>query len=578
MLAAVRHSFPWLWRVFADSGFAGKKRKGALAKIGKWTLQIVKRSDKAKGFELLPRRWGVNQSYPVYEDGREAKAHALPDAERPESVMTRRLNLNLYLYHIEIIFFYAASHRSLDGCRRPSKAIFCNRRTHIMKKSKRSLELLSELSSAVRCTTKISTRFLGSICGRNLIRRFRRSESGSYAITTALLMPVLVGSVSFAVDASWWAKSHQTMQGAADSAAASAATAYASNNKSDFSLEAAAISSSYGFVKGLDGVTLTVNRPPASGPNMANPNVIEIIIQQPATRYFSMIFGSQEILISARSAAKANGGLVCVLALNSAASGAVSTQGSSSISLNNCNLVSDSNNASSISVGGSSNISAYAVQTVGGVSGSSAITATQGISTGARAVSDPYASTSFPAYTGCDKNNFTEKNTLTINPGVYCGGMTLNAGANLTMNPGTYYMDQGSLSINGGATLTGIGVTIVFTSSTGSNYATATINGGATVNLSPPTSGPTAGIVLFGDRSMPAGTSFSLLGGGSQVFTGATYLPKAAVGYAGGANSTSSCTKLIGDTITFKGNSNFAINCPGQANKQIGSTSAQLVE
>lgn len=32
-----------------------------MAKIGKWTIEIIKRSDRAKGFELLPRRWVVER-------------------------------------------------------------------------------------------------------------------------------------------------------------------------------------------------------------------------------------------------------------------------------------------------------------------------------------------------------------------------------------------------------------------------------------------------------------------------------------------------------------------------------------
>lgn len=41
--------------MFADGGYAGPKLRDALVSLGRWTLQIVKRSDTAKGFEVLPR-------------------------------------------------------------------------------------------------------------------------------------------------------------------------------------------------------------------------------------------------------------------------------------------------------------------------------------------------------------------------------------------------------------------------------------------------------------------------------------------------------------------------------------------
>ncbi|WP_265638782.1 transposase, partial [Acidiphilium sp. PA] len=47
----------------ADGGYAGPKLNGRLAKIGKWTIQIDKRSDTASGFELLPRRWVVERTF-----------------------------------------------------------------------------------------------------------------------------------------------------------------------------------------------------------------------------------------------------------------------------------------------------------------------------------------------------------------------------------------------------------------------------------------------------------------------------------------------------------------------------------
>jgi len=58
VLAAIINRFPWLRHVFADGGYGGDKLCDALARIGKWTLEIIKRSDTAKGFELFASALG----------------------------------------------------------------------------------------------------------------------------------------------------------------------------------------------------------------------------------------------------------------------------------------------------------------------------------------------------------------------------------------------------------------------------------------------------------------------------------------------------------------------------------------
>lgn len=63
VLAEISHRFPWLRYVFADGGYAGNKLKDALRRGGKWTIDIIKRSDRAKGFEVLPRRWVVERTF-----------------------------------------------------------------------------------------------------------------------------------------------------------------------------------------------------------------------------------------------------------------------------------------------------------------------------------------------------------------------------------------------------------------------------------------------------------------------------------------------------------------------------------
>jgi putative transposase len=63
VLRSIRYRFPWLRHVFADGGYSGDKLRSALEGHGDWTIEIIKRSDTAKGFVLLPRRWVVERTF-----------------------------------------------------------------------------------------------------------------------------------------------------------------------------------------------------------------------------------------------------------------------------------------------------------------------------------------------------------------------------------------------------------------------------------------------------------------------------------------------------------------------------------
>ena len=62
VIEAIHQLFPWLRHLFADSVYNGPKLREALAKFGKWTIEIVKRAAEATGFQLLPRRWVVERT------------------------------------------------------------------------------------------------------------------------------------------------------------------------------------------------------------------------------------------------------------------------------------------------------------------------------------------------------------------------------------------------------------------------------------------------------------------------------------------------------------------------------------
>jgi len=138
-------------------------------------------------------------------------------------------------------------------------------------------------------------------------------------------------------------------------------------------------------------------------------------------------------------------------------------------------------------------------------------------------------------------------------------------------------LNGANLSVAGNATITGTGVTLVFTGS-GGNWGSATIGSNANVSLTAPTSGMTAGIAIYGDRRMPVGTSFNLTGGGTQNLQGAVYLPKGALSFSGGNGTSTTCTQIIADTISIVGNSNVQVNCAAMGGNAIGTATAQLVE
>lgn len=414
---------------------------------------------------------------------------------------------------------------------------------------------------------------------RHSLSRLWRDKSGNYVMITALMAPVLLGGAGLATEGGLWYYVHQSVQGAADSSALSAANMASLNAVRSPTTQARSVAATYGYVDGTAGAVVTVNRPPATGAYTGNNQAIEVIVTTQQPRLLSAIFTTGTVSLTGRAVAlPGNAGTGCVLSLNPAASGGVTSKGTSGITLNQCSVYDDSSDGSALVNGGSATIDALSVNVVGQISGGAGITTSQGVHVGISPISDPYADVVMPTPGACDYNNKTYKNTVTIDPGVYCNGIQLNAGAVVTMNPGIYFIDRGSLQMSGGATLQGDGVTIILTSSTGNNYADVTINGGAHLAITAPTTGPTAGIAIFGDRSMPTSTTFKFNGGDSQVIGGAVYVPHGTLQYAGGNNANTNCTQVIADTVSFVGNSLLKINCGGSGTRPIGTSMASLVE
>lgn len=63
LLATLFGLFPFLRKLYADGGYQGPVFQKALKRLLRQVdLEIVKRSDRAKGFQVLPRRWIVERT------------------------------------------------------------------------------------------------------------------------------------------------------------------------------------------------------------------------------------------------------------------------------------------------------------------------------------------------------------------------------------------------------------------------------------------------------------------------------------------------------------------------------------
>jgi Flp pilus assembly protein TadG len=429
-------------------------------------------------------------------------------------------------------------------------------------------------------------------------RRLRRDRSGATAITMAAMSTVLLGFAGAGIDIAMWETTKRHMQGAADQAVYSASvSANVGSGGSSCApgvavgracISAKGITAQMGFIDGQDGVTVAVNNPPTQGSYTTNNNAWEVIISQPQQMRLANLFLSSQPVAAARAVAMQSGSTVCMLILDPSASGALDLQGNPAISTPNCSIQVNSSSSSAVTSGGSGSISSNAVRIVGSSPGYSFTGAAQmyaPVTTGVSAMADPYAGRTIPSYTllPCTPvPSIGSHATVVLVPGRYCSNINVGS-ATLSLTPGIYYLDRATLSTNNGTIncplcVAGVtGVTIVLTSSTGSNWSTVSFSGNATIDLTAPSAGPTAGMVFFQDRNTPSNVTANLGGGSGQKFTGALYFPSVGLNYGGNAG-TQYCAQLIAKTVSFGGNSSFQSDCAGIGTLSMSTISLKITE
>jgi hypothetical protein len=150
-----------------------------------------------------------------------------------------------------------------------------------------------------------------------------------------------------------------------------------------------------------------------------------------------------------------------------------------------------------------------------------------------------------------------------IAPGIY-SQINVSGNASLTLQPGVYIITGGGFNVSGNASVTGTGVMIYNTASTysyssgtdgaGAAYGGFNLSGKGTINLTPPSTGTYAGILMFQDRNNAMALNFS--GNSMTGITGTIYAKTAQLNESGTAQmgSNTNPISLVVDTLTISGN------------------------
>jgi len=404
-------------------------------------------------------------------------------------------------------------------------------------------------------------------------RSFALKPRGQTMMLASVALVALLGMAALAVDVGNLWTIRRRMQSAADAAAMAGVDALTMGESGSDLVSAAKYGAQQnGFQDGStsstssSAVSVTVENPPTSGSYQGLASAVRVTVLQSQPTYFMRVLGWNQVPVSASATALAVGAGSCVFSLDPGASGAITVNGNTSLS-SACGIYDNSSSSTAMTVGGGGVVRSPFVGVVGqtNVNGGGTMPVAQGIP----AFGDPLAWIQQPSFdsTQCPNGSFhpTSLNG-TVNPGIFCGGIHLAGGANVTFNPGLYIIDGGGIQIDGGATVSGSGVTFFLTGQNTSNgspnaYGGVNIASNATVNLSAPctsSGGSVPGVLFFQDRSMTNGVGSTINGSSTSTFAGALYFPTTALNYSGSSGANNQFTLLISDTLNITGNTSVA--------------------
>jgi Flp pilus assembly protein TadG len=354
---------------------------------------------------------------------------------------------------------------------------------------------------------------------RKIVGHLLRCRNGNFAMIFALMAPLIMGLTGGLVDFYAFERHRTAMQDAADAVVLAATNEASVQDWSPQAIQSIAENYVQANLAPTNAADTSVYKVIATPDREKREVSVTISADQKNYFFLGYFTGTPQIVVN--SVAKLSGETpVCLLALEEYYSGATTISGTSTVSAKGCAAHSNSESPMGVDVSATSKFETASTCTHGGFRGPlGSYSPTPTVD--CPILADPLADRIPPTVGPCDHNNFVVKKIKkTLDPGVYCGGIFIQANATVTLNPGVYIINGGEFKIAGVGSLTGKGVTIYFTGKDGRfNF-----DGSSTVSLEAPEAGPTAGLLFFQDRTM-ALAKFEISSKKASQLLGTIYLP-----------------------------------------------------
>ena len=392
-------------------------------------------------------------------------------------------------------------------------------------------------------------------------------------LMAAAMIMVLSGFLALALDTGWLYHQRRRIQTVADAGAIYGGQEIRRGKKTASQVEGGVFqgTADNGFTQGVDGVQVTVEYPPASGPYAGNDLAVVVTVCQLQRTFFMPLLDVWSADVCARASAgflgKAEG---CIYALNPNREKALHVHSGSNLDAG-CGLVVTSSDPGGLYVASEACVEATSI----------GVTADNYFSdydcndypsqvqptpvTQRPPEPDPLAYLSPPSEVGdpCWQQDFNlddpSKLPLLLPNKKWCKGLKIDCPVSvcgvIDLPTGNYVIAGKRLEIVGSDTeVTGSGVMFYATDWPGQASAEGILIGsGTTVTFSAPISGPYEAILMYVDRTLPFHTAnVTVSSGATATFSGAIYAFNQSVAFHSNVSATSlsgAGVAVVADTV-----------------------------